>query len=127
MKISYKINDRALSAQSFIELANAVWARAYDETATQSALAKTMNITAWVGDKLVGCVRILTDGVYFGTITEILVLKEYRGQGIGRELMRLVQENTPTKLYFGAQEGVEGFYEKVGCKRGMLSYTVDKK
>ena len=55
------------------------------------------------------------------------MLKEYRGQGIGRELMRLVQENTPTKLYFGAQEGVEGFYEKVGCKRGMPSYTVDKK
>ena len=127
MNVSYKINDRALSAKSFIELANAVWERAYDETATQSALAKTMNITAWAGDKLIGCVRILTDGVYFGTITEILVLKEYRGRGIGRDLMRLVQENTPTKLYFGAQEGVEGFYEKVGCKRGMPSYTVDKK
>ncbi len=127
MKISYKTNDRALSAKSFIQLANSVWQREYDEEATQSALSKTINVTAWAEDKLIGCVRILTDGVYFGTITEILVLKEYRGRGIGRELMRLVQENTPTKLYFGSQEGVEGFYEKIGCKRGMPSYTIDKK
>ncbi len=33
-----------------------------------------MNITAYDGGTLVGCLRILTDGYFFGTITELLVL-----------------------------------------------------
>ena len=67
-----------------------------------------------------GCLRLLTDGYFFGTITEILVLPEYQGRGIGGQLLRLARENTPTMLYFGAQPGVEGFYERNGCRKGML-------
>ena len=37
---------------------------------TRAALSKTLNITAYDGQVLVGCLRILTDGYYFGTITE---------------------------------------------------------
>ena len=59
-----------------------------------------------------GCLRILTDGYFFGTITELLVLPEYQRQGIGSRLLSLAKENTPTILYFGAQPGIEAFYEK---------------
>ncbi|WP_334259594.1 GNAT family N-acetyltransferase [Intestinimonas butyriciproducens] len=40
---------------------------------------------------LVGCLRILSDGYYFGTITELLVLPEYRRQGIGSKLLHPAQ------------------------------------
>ena len=50
----------------------------------------------------VGCLRILTDGYFFGTITELLVLPEYQRQGVGSKLLELAKENTPTMLYFGA-------------------------
>ena len=66
------------------------------------ALSKTLNITAYDDDLLVGCLRILTDGYFFGTITELLVLPDYQKQGIGSELLKLAKENTPTMLYFGA-------------------------
>lgn len=89
-------------------------------------LSKTMNITAYDNEALVGCLRILSDGYYFGTITELLVLPEYQGQGIGSRLLQLAKENTPTVLYFGAQPGIEHFYERNGCKRSLQSYIIEK-
>ena len=66
-----------------------------------------MNITDYDKNKLVGCLRILTDGYYFGTITELLVLPEYQKMGIGSKLLELAKEHTPTMLYFGSQQGIE--------------------
>ncbi|HIY01488.1 MAG TPA: GNAT family N-acetyltransferase [Candidatus Blautia faecipullorum] len=70
--------------------------------------------------------RILSDGCYFGTITELLVLPEYQKRGIGSRLLQLARENAPTLLYFGAQPGLETFYEKNGCKRSLQSYIIEK-
>ena len=97
----------------------------YAAPQTQAALEKTRNITAYEDGALVGCLRILTDGYFFGTITELLVLPEYQGQGIGGHLLQLAREHTPTLLYFGAQPGLEGFYEKNGCRRSLQSYQIE--
>ena len=50
---------------------------------------------------------------------------EYRRQGIGSTLLRLARENAPTMLYFGAQPGLEHFYEKNGCQKGLQSYVIE--
>ena len=68
----------------------------------QTALSKTLNITAYDDKVLVGCLRILTDGYFFETITELLVLPGYQKQGVGSKLLELAKENIPTMLYFGA-------------------------
>ena len=102
----YKVDDKSLTAPVFISFANQVWKGNYDVEKTRMALSKTMNITAYDNEALVGCLRILSDGYYFGTITELLVLPEYQGQGIGSRLLQLAKENTPTVLYFGAQPGI---------------------
>ena len=125
--MEYRVDDRELDAARFIAFVNQVWPSSYDEEKTRSALSKTLNITAWDGDVLAGCLRILTDGCFFGTITELLVLPEYQKKGIGSKLLQLAKENTPTTLYFGAQPGVEEFYEKNGCQKGFQSYTIRKK
>ena len=125
--MEYRVDDRELDASRFIAFVNQLWPGSYDEEKTRSALSKTLNITAWDGNVLVGCLRILTDGCFFGTITELLVLPEYQKKGIGSKLLQLAKENTPTTLYFGAQPGVEAFYEKNGCQKGFQSYTIRKK
>lgn len=89
-------------------------------------MSKTLNITAYDGDLLVGCLRILSDGVYFGTISELLVLPAYQKKGIGSRLLRLAKEHAPTMLFFGAQPGAEAFYEKNGCQRSLQSYMIPK-
>lgn len=127
VNMEFKVDDRVLEAERFLSFVNQIWPGEYDADKTRSALSKTVNITAYDGGKLVGCLRILTDGYYFGTITELLVLPEYQRQGIGSQLLQLAIENTPTTLYFGAQPGVEEFYEKNGCQKGLQAYTIKKK
>ena len=124
--MEYRIDDKMLNASVFLAFVNQVWPGDYDMEKAGNALAKTQNITAYDGEKLVGCLRILSDGYFFGTITELLVLPEYQKQGIGSRLLRLARENTPTMLYFGSQPGMEAFYEKNGCQKSMQSYMIEK-
>ena len=66
--MEYKVDDKALSAAEFIPFVNQVWPGDYDMDRTQAALSRTLNITAYDGKQLVGCLRILSDGYFFGTI-----------------------------------------------------------
>lgn len=125
--MNYIIDDQGLDASTFISFANCVWPGDYNVDKTREALSKTLNITAYEDRTLVGCLRILSDGYFFGTITELLVLPEYQKKGIGSGLLQLARENTPTMLYFGAQPGLERFYEQNGCEKGMQSYIIRKK
>lgn len=125
--MDYIVDDKELNASIFIPFVNQVWPGNYSMERTQSALSKTLNITAYDGKVLVGCLRILSDGYYFGTITELLVLPEYQKRGVGSRLLQLAKEHTPTMLYFGSQPGAEAFYEKNGCQKGLQSYTIEKK
>ena len=122
----YKADDKELDASLFISFVNQIWQGDYDIERTQTALPKTINITVYDDQLLVGCLRILSDGCYFGTITELLVLPEYQRQGIGSRLLQLAKEHTPTLLYFGAQPGMEPFYEKNGCQKSLQSYIIEK-
>ena len=124
--MEYKIDDCKIDISSFISFVNKVWPGNYDIDKTKAALSKTLNITVYENELLVGCLRILTDGYFFGTITELLVLPEYQGKGIGSKLLQLAKENTPTLLYFGAQPEAEPFYEKNGCTKSLQSYMIEK-
>ena len=124
--MEYIVDDKKLDAFTFIAFVKQVWQGNYDIEKTQCALSQTINITAYENEALIGCLRILTDGYYFGTITELLVLPEYQKQGVGSKLLQLAKDNTPTMLYFGAQPGIEKFYEKNGCKK-KLAILCDRK
>ena len=116
MIMEYKVDDKELNASTFLAFVNQVWQGNYNMERTKEALSKTLNITAYENKVLVGCLRILSDGYYFGTITELLVLPEYQKQGVGSKLLQLAKDNTPTMLYFGSQPVAEKFYEKMGMR-----------
>ena len=124
--IRYNTNDKDLNAAAFVGLVNQIWPGNYQLDYTWEALERTINITAWDGETLVGCVRVLTDGYFFSTVAEILVLPAYRRQGIGRALMELAFEAAPSSLIFGAQPQAEGFYEAIGYERLMRAFGKKK-
>ena len=118
--IEYTVNDTELLADKFILFVNQIWKGNYDLNKTTSALSKTINITAYDGNTLIGCLRILSDGYYFGTITELLVLPKYQNSKYKKlKLLKIVKNNTLTMLYFGYQIEVEKFYEKNGCQNSL--------
>lgn len=68
--MEYRVDDQELETSVFLSFVNKIWPGNYDVDKTRAALSKTLNISAYDGQVLVGCLRILTDGYYFGTITE---------------------------------------------------------
>ena len=62
--MEYRFDDRALDARTFLAFVQQVWPGNYDEDKTETALTKTINITARENGKLTGCLRILTDGCW---------------------------------------------------------------
>lgn len=71
-------------------------------------------VTAWDGDRLVGCVRVLSDGHFRSVIFDLAVLPEYQRQGIGRELVRRCRERYPTAEWLVQTDEAKGFYERIG-------------
>jgi len=116
-EIRYNTNDYQLDADVFIRLASEVFPGEYNHQHTEDALKKTVNITAWNGDELVGCVRVLTDGYFHGMITVALVSPNYQHSGIGKKMLELAYEASPTFLMVGASPASANFYEKLGYEK----------
>ena len=87
---------------------------------------RTINNAARAEGTLIGTLRILTDGYFFGAIPEILVRPEWQRRGVGRTLLSAGWERSPTGWFFGAQPGNEPFFEKCGFDRGLQSYSKRK-
>ena len=114
----------SFAADEFLALARRVWPRDYSVADASAALERTINLGAWDGTRLVGSIRILTDGYFFATIPEILVDPDYQRRGIGQRLMELALERAPRgKLAFGAQPESVAFFDRIGCERKLTSFV----
>ncbi|HTE44835.1 MAG TPA: GNAT family N-acetyltransferase [Gemmatimonadaceae bacterium] len=120
-ELSYR---ESFAAEEFLALAQRIWPRDYSLADAIPALSRTINVGAWDGLRLVGSIRILTDGYFFATIPEILVDPEYQRRGIGQHLMKLALERAPRgKLAFAAQPQSVAFFDRIGCERKLTSFV----
>ena len=70
----------------------------------------------------VGMARVVSDGGYMTLVADVMVLPEYQGKGIGRQLMTNISEyfDSPSSdgrcimVNLMATTGNEGFYRKFG-------------
>jgi aralkylamine N-acetyltransferase len=71
-----------------------------------------------INGKIIGMARVISDGYSDAYIQDVVVLGTYRGQGIGRELVRrLTQFCVDRKIsWIGlvAEPGTQGLYEELG-------------
>jgi hypothetical protein len=93
LSVQFRVDDSSLEAATFLDLVNQVWPGAYNSSRTEQALARTFNITAWVDGKLVGSVRVLSDGYFFGTIPGLLIDPTYQYKGILNPAHRRYQDD----------------------------------
>lgn len=77
-------------------------------------------LAAFHEEKLIGMGRVISDGISDGYIQDVVVNKEYRNQGIGKELVRRLTEYCSEKklawIALWAEPGTAEFYESIGFR-----------
>lgn len=76
--------------------------------------------SAWDNDKLVGLINSLSDGVMTVYFHYLLVRPEYQGEGVGKELVKLMLEEYKdfARLAVIAYDSEVEFYKKCGFEVG---------
>jgi len=76
--------------------------------------------TAWDGDKLVGLINVLADGIMTAYVHYLLIMPEYQHIGIGEKLVKMVSENYKDylRIVLIAYDKEIGFYKHCGFEVG---------
>lgn len=70
----------------------AAWAKGRSSAQLRTLLCQTdIFLTAWQGEVLVGCARVLTDFAVRALICDVIVSPDHQGKGIGRMLLETIE------------------------------------
>ena len=136
MKINYSENIPQ-DENSLISLyENAGWTAYTRDPAKliQAIRSSEYILVAMEGNKVVGLIRTVGDGITITYIQDILVHSDYKRRGIGRQLMQRTLDKfagvRQTVLLTDDNPETRGFYESMGflsCDRGeLVSFAILK-
>ena len=77
-------------------------------------------VSAWSEGKVVGFGRATSDGIFRAVLWDIVVTREFQGQGLGKRLVNEVLENEKVKsakIKYVMTTNSSKFYEKIGFMR----------
>lgn len=127
--IEYSL-DRTVNYDGLVQLFNqAGWS---DKTSDLDRLQLMVEnsqivVTAWDEGKMIGFARCVTDYVFNGQINNIIVDQEYRGRGIGKELVYKILTDSKKVTYIlrGDPDNID-FYKQIGFKDAILSLVYNR-
>lgn len=99
------------------------WKESYDKSAINSMISGSFAFAVAIDSttgKAIGMGRIISDGTSDAYIQDMVVLTEYRGQGIGERLVKSLIDHCTSKgiIWIGliAEPGKDSFYMTMGLK-----------
>ncbi len=126
-ELQYELVDNVLCAEDFIQLKAAVGMIERPLGQVEKALRNGLfHVSAICYGKTVGMGRLVGDGAMYWYLQDIIVLPEYQGKGIGKNIVNRLLKHIKstaipgTKIEVGltSVKGKEPFYEKLGFSIG---------
>jgi GNAT superfamily N-acetyltransferase len=99
----------------------AYWARGRSRDTVERLIREASRIVGlYDGDRQIGFARTVSDGASFAYLADVYVLHEYRGRGLGIELVREAVDRGPfaDRRWLLHTEDAHALYEKLGFGPG---------
>jgi len=123
MSEKYILVVRSPTAGEYQKLREAVEWENVDIKATEIGLHNSLfSVCVIFENKVIGCGRVIGDGSIYFYIQDVIVLPEFQGKGIGKNIMDAIVDYlkacAPPNAFVGlmAAKGVSRFYEQYGFK-----------
>lgn len=117
----YQLKDETPSVEYYINIRMAAGLSRKSEKAAELALPNSLYaVTVFFEDTPIGIGRIIGDGGCFFEVTDMAVLPEHQGKGVGRMIMEALvnwlHKNAPETAFVSlfADHGTPEFYSKFG-------------
>jgi len=103
------------------------WTKHTNEIIRKVFEASQVNALVYVNGRIVGIGRAMTDGVFNAAIYDVVVHRNFQGQGIAKRIMEFILEQLSdvSCVHLISTTGNEEFYRKLGLKKlktGMARY-----
>ena len=127
-----KILENVLTAADFIKLyESAGWGKKCEDIVQVSLENSYVTFAVIEEENVIGMARLLGDGGMAFYLKDFVILPEFQGKGIGKELLDYVQnyirnqlkDGWQTKLELMSAKGKEEFYKKFGFEERPSQYT----
>jgi GNAT superfamily N-acetyltransferase len=93
------------------------WARGRSRAEIEHAVREAARVVGlYDGTRQVGFARVISDGVRASHLCDVYVLSEYRGRGLGTQLVREAVDNGPQAMlpWTLATKDAHGLYQRFG-------------
>ncbi len=121
MDIIYKDTKEFNSGELQDLFLSVEWSSGHFPDKLKAAMQNSGSVfSAWDGEKLIGLVNVLDDGVMTAYVHYLLVNPAFQGRGIGKELVRLVKEiyRDYLRIVLIAYDKEVDFYKNCGFEAG---------
>ncbi|THE12025.1 GNAT family N-acetyltransferase [Bacillus timonensis] len=130
-QISYKVNEPIKAEELSNIFKTSGIKRPTDDLKRLQRMIENSNplITAWDNGQLIGVARAITDYSYCCYLSDLAVNKNYQNNGIGKEMVRLLQEHIGEEvalLLLSSPIAME-YYPKIGFEKIENGFKIPRK